>query len=115
MLRSKRSVRLMSSKEEVDQFLHASLQDPRRDQALFDQLVPEVNFDMRDPGLKEIQKVVRAARASSAPGPRVPYKVYKDFLLKNTYIDTSVQMGGTIEVSGCLEHTGAVTQLIREG
>lgn len=74
MLRSKRSWRFMCSKEEVDQFLHTYLQDPRRDQALLDQLVQEVNFVMRDPGLKEIQEVVRVARASSAPGP---YKVYK--------------------------------------
>lgn len=84
MLCSKRNGRLVCSKEEVDQFLHASLQDPRRDQdlrqqrALVDQLVPEVNFDVREPGLKEIQEVVRAARASSALGPSgVPYKVYK--------------------------------------
>lgn len=37
--------------------------------ALFDQLVPEVNFDMRDPGLKEIQEVVRASIASSERTP----------------------------------------------
>ncbi|XP_061772124.1 uncharacterized protein LOC133562186 [Nerophis ophidion] len=37
-----------------------------------------------------------------------------DYLLKNSYIDTSVQKGGIPEVSGCLEHTGVVTQLIRE-
>lgn len=84
MLCSKRNVLLMCSKEEVDRFLHTSLEDPRRVQnrghqrALLDQLIPEVNFDMKEPGLKEIQEVVRAARASSAPGPSgVPYKVYK--------------------------------------
>ncbi|XP_049324773.1 uncharacterized protein LOC125789951 [Astyanax mexicanus] len=37
-----------------------------------------------------------------------------DFLLKNKYIDTSVQKGGIPGVPGCLEHTGVVTQLIRE-
>ncbi|XDV27663.1 hypothetical protein PO909_031163 [Leuciscus waleckii] len=37
-----------------------------------------------------------------------------DFLLKNIYIDTSVQKGGVPGVPGCLEHTGVVTQLIRE-
>ncbi|XP_061747756.1 uncharacterized protein LOC133545995, partial [Nerophis ophidion] len=37
-----------------------------------------------------------------------------DYLLKNSYIDTSVQKGGIPVVSGCLEHTGVVTQLIRE-
>lgn len=37
-----------------------------------------------------------------------------DFLLKNVYIDTSVQKGGVPGVPGCLQHTGVVTQLIRE-
>ncbi|XP_048863711.1 uncharacterized protein LOC125738598 [Brienomyrus brachyistius] len=37
-----------------------------------------------------------------------------DFLLKNKYIDTSVQKGGIPGVPGCLEHTGVITQLIRE-
>ncbi|XP_029943214.1 uncharacterized protein LOC115385372 [Salarias fasciatus] len=37
-----------------------------------------------------------------------------DFLLKNGYIDTSVQKGGVPGVPGCLEHTGVVSQLIRE-
>ncbi|XP_052402932.1 uncharacterized protein LOC127949523 [Carassius gibelio] len=36
------------------------------------------------------------------------------FLSKNKFIDTSVQMGGISGMSGCLEHTGVVTQLIRE-
>ncbi|KAL7856407.1 hypothetical protein AOLI_G00200110 [Acnodon oligacanthus] len=37
-----------------------------------------------------------------------------DYLLRNSYIDTSVQKGGIPNVPGCLEHTGVVTQLIRE-
>lgn len=37
-----------------------------------------------------------------------------DFLLKNSYIDTSVQKGGVPGIPGCLEHTGVVSQLIRE-
>ncbi|TWW81809.1 hypothetical protein D4764_01G0016240 [Takifugu flavidus] len=37
-----------------------------------------------------------------------------DFLLKNGYIDTSVQKGGVPGVPGCLEHMGVVSQLIRE-
>ncbi len=37
-----------------------------------------------------------------------------EFLLKNAYIDTSVQKGGVPGVPGCLEHTGVVTQLIWE-
>lgn len=37
-----------------------------------------------------------------------------EFLLRNSYIDTSVQKGGVPKVPGCIEHTGVVTQLIQE-
>ncbi|XP_062272394.1 LOW QUALITY PROTEIN: uncharacterized protein LOC133978067 [Scomber scombrus] len=37
-----------------------------------------------------------------------------EYLLKNNYIDPSVQKGGVPGVPGCLKHTGVVTQLIRE-
>ena len=37
-----------------------------------------------------------------------------DFALANGYIDTSIQKGGVPGVSGCLEHTAVVSQLIRE-
>nr|XP_014269084.2 uncharacterized protein LOC106676625 [Maylandia zebra] len=37
-----------------------------------------------------------------------------EFLLRNNYIDPSVQKGGIPGVPGCLEHTGVVTHLIRE-
>lgn len=54
--------------------------------------------------------MVKRARASSAPGPSgVPI-----YLLKNSYIDNSVHKGRIPKVPGCLEHTGVVTQLIRE-
>ena len=36
------------------------------------------------------------------------------YLLKNNYIDTSVQKGGIPGFPGCLEHTGVVTQILRE-
>lgn len=36
------------------------------------------------------------------------------YLARNTYIDTSVQKGGVSGMPGCVEHTGVVTQLIRE-
>ena len=36
------------------------------------------------------------------------------FLLNNKYIDTSVQKGGIAGMPGCLEHTGVLTQLLRE-
>ncbi|KAI8522069.1 hypothetical protein Bbelb_018230 [Branchiostoma belcheri] len=39
---------------------------------------PEFQLDTSEPSWKEIQEVVRKARAGSAPGPsRIPYKVYK--------------------------------------
>nr|XP_057943465.1 uncharacterized protein LOC131138512 [Doryrhamphus excisus] len=37
-----------------------------------------------------------------------------EYLLRNSYIDTTVQKGGIPGMPGCLEHTGVVTQLIRE-
>ena len=37
-----------------------------------------------------------------------------DFLSNNTYINTLVQKGVISGEPGCLEHTGVVTQLIRE-
>ena len=36
------------------------------------------------------------------------------FILSNGYIDTSIQKGGIPAVSGCLEHTALLSQLIRE-
>ena len=36
------------------------------------------------------------------------------YLLENKFVDTSVQKGGVSGYSGCLEHTAAMTQLIRE-
>ena len=37
-----------------------------------------------------------------------------DFFLGNGYIDTSVQKGELAGMPGCLEHTGVLTQLLRE-
>ena len=37
-----------------------------------------------------------------------------DFLMKNEYLDTSVQKGGIPGMPGCQEHTGVVSQLIRD-
>ncbi|XP_056097411.1 uncharacterized protein LOC130076370 [Rhinichthys klamathensis goyatoka] len=189
LLGQKRSGQLTCSKAEVDHHLKQSYSDEYREQDLgpcrflINPPAPAMDFDGKEPGWKEIQEVVRRARANSAPGPSgVPYKVYKncprllhrlwkilkviwrkgkvvdqwrqaegvwipkeeksqkieqfrtisllsvegkiffslisrrltDYLLKNSYIDTAVQKGGIPEVSGCLEHTGVVTQLIRE-
>ena len=37
-----------------------------------------------------------------------------DYMLVNSYIDTSLQKGGVPGVSGCLEHTAVLSQLIKE-
>ena len=37
-----------------------------------------------------------------------------DFVIENNYIDTSIQKGGVPGMSGCLEHTAVLSQLIRE-
>ena len=37
-----------------------------------------------------------------------------NYVLRNKYIDTSIQKGGIPGVSGCLEHTALLSQLIRE-
>ncbi|KAJ8333464.1 hypothetical protein SKAU_G00414720 [Synaphobranchus kaupii] len=84
LLGQKRSGRLACSKEEVDHFLNNTLSNPDREQelgplrALLEIPSPTVEFNTRESTLKEVQEVVTAARASSAPGPSgVPYKVYK--------------------------------------
>lgn len=38
----------------------------------------------------------------------------QSYAIANSYINTSVQKGGVPGFSGCLEHTSAITQLIRE-
>lgn len=42
-------------------------------------LEPSEAFNLKDPTLREVQEVVKAARTNSAPGPsEVPYVVYKN-------------------------------------
>ncbi|KAL7881484.1 hypothetical protein AOLI_G00083320 [Acnodon oligacanthus] len=115
-------------------------QDLGHCQHLIDPPAPTLDFDGKEPSWKEIQEVIKKARSSSAPGPSgeeesktidqfrtisllsVEGKIFvsivarrlTDYLLRNSYIDTSVQKGGIPKVPGCLEHTGVVTQLIRE-
>ena len=36
------------------------------------------------------------------------------YMLENQYIDTNIQKGGVPGISGCLEHTAIVSQLIQE-
>ena len=37
-----------------------------------------------------------------------------EYIMKNQFIDSSIQKGGIPEVSGCIEHTSILTQLISE-
>lgn len=81
---NKRSGRLACSKEEVNQHLHDTFNDPTQDQelgkckAVVTPPEPTKAFDLREPLLKEVEEVVRKARSRSAPGPsRTSYKVYK--------------------------------------
>ena len=36
------------------------------------------------------------------------------YLLKNEYIDTAVQKGGVTGMPACIEHTGVVSQLLKD-
>ncbi len=189
LLGDKRSGRLECSREEVNSFLQDTVSDSLREhdlepnKALISPAPPTTEFNLKEPSLKEVEEIIKAARSASTPGPSgVPYLVYKrcpellrhlwkilkviwrrgrvadqcrfaegvwipkeenskninqfrtisllsvegkvffsivsrrltEFLLKNNYIDPSVQKGGIPGAPGCLEHTGVVTQLIRE-
>ncbi|KAI8501656.1 hypothetical protein Bbelb_209270 [Branchiostoma belcheri] len=189
LLGEAKSGRLASGREEVEEFLREAHNDELRHEALEENSrikpvpVPTKPLDTSEPTWKEVQDVVRKARAGSAPGPSgIPYKVYKKcplllrrlwrllrriwgkgviptswkraegcfipkevdssainqfrtisllcveckiyfsvlarrlvtYITENQYIDTSVQKGGIPGFSGCLEHTGVLTQVIRE-
>ncbi|XP_063427466.1 uncharacterized protein LOC134710973 [Mytilus trossulus] len=74
--------------------------DPKREDELPDIKQsddPEQAFDESPPKLKEVVDVIKKGRAASAPGPNgVPYKYRKE------------------GVSGCIEHTSVLSQIIRE-
>ncbi|KAJ8333497.1 hypothetical protein SKAU_G00415050 [Synaphobranchus kaupii] len=72
------------SREEVNRFLQDTLSDPMREQelepnrALISPAPPTTEFNQREPSLKEVEEVIKAARSASTPGPGgVPYLVYK--------------------------------------
>ncbi|XP_075304756.1 retrovirus-related Pol polyprotein from type-1 retrotransposable element R2 [Odontesthes bonariensis] len=189
ILGQKRSGHLACTEDEVNNYLNATYSDNARKEdlgpcrTLITTPAPTSAFNIKEPTLKEVEEVIKAARSNSTPGPSgVPYVVYKrcprllkrlwtilrviwrrgkvaqqwrhaegvwipkeessitieqfriisllsvegkiffsivarrlmEFLLRNTYIDTCVQKGGVPKVPGCIEHTGVVTQLIRE-
>ena len=85
LLGQKRSGKLASSQEDIDQHLKQTYSDPAREQelgecnTLIEPPEPDVQFDMSELQLAEVREVVRKARASSAPGPSgTSYKVYKN-------------------------------------
>ena len=85
LLGYKRSGRLQCSKEEVEEYLSLTHNDPIRNTDLGNQpklITPEepvTAFDISEPRLQEVKTIVKEARAASAPGPNgIPYKVYKN-------------------------------------
>ncbi|KAK7901244.1 hypothetical protein WMY93_018013 [Mugilogobius chulae] len=189
LLGQKRSGRLTCSKEQMEEHLRTTYSDPMREvdlgncDVLITPAEPTEPLNLREPLFKEVQQIVRKARAGAAPGPSgTTYNIYKrcpcllkrlwkilkviwrrgkvpsqwrqangvwipkeenseninqfrmisllsvegkiffsilasrltEYFLKNKYIDTSVQKGGIPGVPGCLEHTGVVSQLLRE-
>jgi hypothetical protein len=189
MLGDEKSGRLECPREEVEDYLRNVHSDEKRDEdlgecrGLLQPEEPTVDFDMAELRWKEVDDVIKKARAASAPGPNgIPYRVYKNcpklakrlwkilkvawrrgqvtdswvlaegcfipkeknsqslkqfrtisllnvegkiflavlarrmtsYLLANNYIDMSVQKGGVPGVSGCVEHTSALTQIIQE-
>ena len=73
-------------------------------------------FIPKEDGAKEVEKF-RTISLLNVEGKlffALKAKRLLTFALANNYIDTSIQKGGIPEVSGCLEHTALLSQLIRE-
>ena len=125
LLGEKQNGNLEASEEQINSYLRDTMSDPAKEQdmginnRLIHQKPPVVQYDTRLPTWKEMQEVARATRSTSAPGPdKIFFSLLSrrssDFFLDNSYIDTSVQKGGVAGIPGCLEHTGVLTQLLRE-
>ena len=73
-------------------------------------------FIPKEDGAKEI-KDFRTISLLNVEG-KIFFALKADRLLKyalaNQYIDTTVQKGGVPDVSGCMEHTSVISQMIRE-
>ncbi|XP_052271350.1 uncharacterized protein LOC127872054 [Dreissena polymorpha] len=125
LLDKEKSGKLESSMEEITQFLTETHSDDIRDVPLGNcqriEPVPEPTtpLDTKEPTLKEVSEVVQKARAGSAPGPNgIPYKVYKmcPKLLRRLWNLLKVvwRKGRRPRFSRCVEHTSALSQIIRE-
>ena len=73
-------------------------------------------FIPKEEGAKEV-KDFRTISLLNVEG-KIFFALKADRLLKyalaNQYIDTTVQKGGVPDISGCLEHTSVISQMIRE-
>ena len=73
-------------------------------------------FIPKEDGAKEV-KDFRTISLLNVEG-KIFFALKADRLLKyalaNQYIDTTVQKGGVPDISGCLEHTSVISQMIRE-
>ncbi|KAL7847956.1 hypothetical protein AOLI_G00226740 [Acnodon oligacanthus] len=103
LLGEKCSGQLICPEEDINCYLSNSYTNSMREQdlgycaALICPPEPSTSFNINEPTLTENV-------ANRLMG----------FLLKSTYIGTSVQKGGVPGVSGYIEHTGVATQLIRK-
>ena len=84
ILGQKRSGHLACTENEVNKYLSSTYRDSAREEdlgpcrTLITPPEPTLAFNTKEPTLKEVEEVVKAARTSSAPGPSgVPYVVYK--------------------------------------
>lgn len=84
LLGQKKSGVLICTKDHIDQHLHSTFSDPDREVELgeCDILItpqgPTEAFALQEPLFKEVQQVVKKARAGSAPGPSgTTYNNYK--------------------------------------
>ena len=84
LLGQKRDGNLVCSNEELELHLQNTYSDPSKELELgqCDILLDPApsTQDTREPLLKDVQEVVRKSRSSLAPGPSVPYTVYKHCL-----------------------------------
>lgn len=84
ILGQKRSGHLACTEDEVNKYLNATYSGSAREEdlgpcrTLITPPEPTSAFNTKEPTLKEVEEVVKAARSNSAPGPSgVPYVVYK--------------------------------------
>ncbi|KAG1932793.1 hypothetical protein F2P79_020826 [Pimephales promelas] len=85
LLEEKKSGRLETTREKLEQHVKEHYSDPQRSIPLGtpgyvpQPAKPTAEFNIMPPKLNKVRQVVKKARSSSAPGPNgVPYKLYKN-------------------------------------